>query len=309
MKKVLLATTALVATAGASHAEVALSGIAELGFLVGSDDLDPADGFDESEFRFHTDIDVTFTLSGTTDNGLTFGATIDLDESDDGDAFDADTQGGETIFISGNFGSITGGDTDGAFDWALTELNAGSPGSIDDGETEHDGYSGNAGLDGTYDGQIIRYEYSFQNFGVAFSAEIDDSGDEDAIFGIGARYGFDFASGTINFGAGYQDGDSGLEIYGGSISAVLDNGLTATVNYSEGETEDGDFENYGIGLSYEFDAFSVHGNYANTDTDSGDDDGFGFAAAYDLGGGASVHFGFGTDDTDETYSFGVAMSF
>lgn len=306
MKKVLFATTALVATAGVASAEVALSGQAEMGFIVDSDA--------DEEFQFHTDIDVTFTLSGETDNGLTFGATIDLDESDDGDAFANTTQGGETIFLSGNFGTITMGDTDGAFDWALDEINRGTAGSIADDETEHDGYSGNAGLDGTYDGQILRYEYSFSNFGVAVSAEIDDDGSDDAIFGVGLRYTFDFAGGSVDIGGGYQDGDEGLEIYGVSVSAVLDNGLTATANYSEGDTlQDGtveDFENYGIGIGYSFDAFTVYANYAETELGGSEDsDGVGVAASYDLGGGASIHFGFGTDDDDDTYSFGVAMSF
>ena len=123
MKKVLLATSALVASAGIASAQgVELSGHAEMGIIGGS----------AIETQFHTDIDVTFTMSGETDNGLTFGASIDLDESDGSGtgatavgasaAFGNTTQGGETVFISGSFGTLTMGDTDGAFDWALTEV-------------------------------------------------------------------------------------------------------------------------------------------------------------------------------------------
>ncbi|MEO1580050.1 MAG: porin, partial [Pseudomonadota bacterium] len=71
MKKVLLASTALVVSAGIAAADVSLSGSAELGIFD-----------DDTETQFHTDIDVTFTMSGETDGGLTFGASIDLDESD-----------------------------------------------------------------------------------------------------------------------------------------------------------------------------------------------------------------------------------
>ena len=65
MKKVLLASTALVASAGIAAADVSLSGSAELGIID-----------DDTATQFHTDIDVTFTMSGETDGGLTFGASV-----------------------------------------------------------------------------------------------------------------------------------------------------------------------------------------------------------------------------------------
>ena len=37
----------------------------------------------QSEYELHTDIDLHFTMSGQTDTGLTFGASIDLDECPD----------------------------------------------------------------------------------------------------------------------------------------------------------------------------------------------------------------------------------
>ncbi|MBC6437430.1 MAG: porin [Rhodobacteraceae bacterium] len=138
MKKVLYTTTALVALAGTAQAEVSLSGSAKMG-IVGGDDDDRND-----EVQFWQDVDVTFGLSGTTDNGLTFGASVDLDESiEDTSKYD---DGGTTVFISGGFGTLTMGDTDGALDWAMFEANtAGSPGSIDDAETGHTGYLGSYG--------------------------------------------------------------------------------------------------------------------------------------------------------------------
>ncbi len=73
MKKLLLASTALVAMAGAAKAEVALSGFAEIGIFGSSEGFRIGTGGDE----FHTDIDVTFSMTGETDTGLTFGASID----------------------------------------------------------------------------------------------------------------------------------------------------------------------------------------------------------------------------------------
>ncbi len=63
----------------------------------------------------------------------------------------------------------------------MTEV-AYNSGSLNDDETMHAGYNGNAALDGTSDGQIFRYDYSFGDFAVALSAEIDDGDtDEDEV--------------------------------------------------------------------------------------------------------------------------------
>ena len=178
MKKLFLATTALSISVGCASAQgVEITGSAEMG-IIGGDSVGDT-------FQFHTDIDVTFTFTGETDNGLTFGGSIDLDESDGSGgsvsslAFGNTTQGGETIFLSGSFGTVTMGDTDGAFDWALQEL--GALGSIDDSHTAHLGYNGNSGLDGRYDGQIVRYDYSFGDFAFAVSVELDDAGVGDPV--------------------------------------------------------------------------------------------------------------------------------
>jgi outer membrane protein OmpU len=114
MKKVLFATTALVATAGVASADIALSGSAEMG-IEWRQQHTP-----RTQFQLQ-DIDITFTMSGTADNGLTFGAAIDLDEATVANVDNDD--GGVAIFISGDFGTLTMGDTDGALDWAMTEVN------------------------------------------------------------------------------------------------------------------------------------------------------------------------------------------
>jgi hypothetical protein len=123
--------------------------------------------------QFVQDIDVTFTMSGTSDNGLTFGAAIDLDEN----AANVGTDdAGVAIFVSGDFGTLTLGDTDGALDWAMQEVDFNGAASINDNHTSHAGFNGNSGLDGHYDGQILRYDYSFGDFAVAVSVEQDDNG-------------------------------------------------------------------------------------------------------------------------------------
>ncbi|MEC8631435.1 MAG: porin [Pseudomonadota bacterium] len=303
MKKVLFATTALVASAGFAAAEVSLSGSAEIGI------------FDNgtSDAQFHSDMDVKFSLSGETDNGLTFGATIDLDEVGDdddvagigaGDPIAAAGTGEEhSVFISGGFGTVTMGDTDGALDWAMQEVNL-VGGSIQDDETIHAGFNGNAGLDGSNDGQVLRYDYSFGAFAVAASVELDDAGTADDVYAIGFKYDADLGGIALGFGLGYQDGGATFgDITGVSIDADFGNGFVAGLNYSDFSTGN---DHLGLGVGYTMDALSIGVNYGEFDTGA---DGFGLAVNYDLGG-AVVQFGYGDSSTGtDTYSLGIAMSF
>lgn len=163
MKNVLFATTALVGFAGVAFAQdagVSLSGSAEMGITY----ID-IDGVGD-EAVFHNDIDVTFTLSGATDNGLTFGATIDLDEAGDGDSVEFEN----SVFISGAFGTLSMGDIDGAYDQALSNIHAGG---LSD---EADQASGTAGFDGPGTGNpALRLRvWSGRAVGVAGSGRPDE---------------------------------------------------------------------------------------------------------------------------------------
>lgn len=380
MKKLLLATTALVATAGVAAAQdtdlgVAITGFAELGVF------DPGD---DASLQFHTDIDATFTMTGETDGGLSFGADIDLDETDtdrtlpiavnraggvtgnvddlvvdtDGDgmisadefdafreldtitannvevggspAFDNSTQGGESIFISGAFGTLTMGDTDGAVDWALQEASIGS--SLNDDE-EHAGWNGNSGLDGTYDGQIARYEYAFGPVAAAVSAEIDDDDGGDPAVGIGVRYSTSFQGVGVGFGLGYQrieaidfdfdedeatDDEGTADVIGVSADVDFGQGFRGILNYSEADNLGYD-RHVGAAVGYTVDALTVAANWGRFDGVEGSDaedvgEGYALIVNYDLGGGAEAQFGVAQNDPEDgddfvDYSLGIAMSF
>ena len=373
MKNVLFASTALVALAGAAAADVTVSGNAEMGIF--GRDADGGASGDGVDTQFATDIDVTFTMTGETDNGLSFGASIDIDEGGSGAAAVANDQddGGIAVFLSGAFGTVTLGDTDGALDWALTEV-AFNSGSLRDDETEHAGYNGNAGLDGAGlgDGQILRYDYTVGDFGFAVSVEqLDAAGTPDdaansiegETLGIGFRYSGEFAGIDLGFGLGYQNhnGDGGVDADAigaslnstfGSITAGIsylaldddtnslttkggtgsydhvgvgvgytEGAISASLNYGIYDFDDGtdssdlDYDHVGVGIGYSSGAISASANYGHYDYDDGDEaEGFGLSAAYDLGGGASVQFGYGDsefrDDTNrETFSLGVRMNF
>ncbi len=315
MKKILFATTALVASAGVASAEgVSVSGFAELGLFGGTG----------TETQLFTDIDVTFKMSGEADNGLSFGTAIDLDESEgDAPAFeDNSDDGGISIYLSYGPAKLTVGDTDGAFDAALQDALIG--GSIAD-DNEHAGYTGNSGFDGGYDGQVATLQYSFEGFTGYASLELDDAGEGNPIFGLGGKYSVELASLTIGVGVGYQGYESN-EIWGISLDTTFDNGLQAIVNYASATGADADFsgvENVGLALGYTLNEISFGANYnAQFATELGTIvSGLGLTAAYDLGGGLEAQFGYGMsntsdqdgefdeDDLTSTWSLGLAMSF
>jgi len=337
MKKILLTTTALVGFAGAAAADVAISGYAEMGINGGTGQV----------AEFHQDIDVTFAMSGETDGGLSFGASVDIDETLAGTTTDDDH--GTVVNISGGFGNLTMGDTDGAMDWAMQEANIGNAGSIGDDETAHIGFLGSY-LDGQYDGQVVRYDNTFGAFGVAISVEADDDGGvggnpgnyRDTGYAIGLKYSIALGAGSVDLGLGYQSVDGfalkpevgpvsvdlaaeGATAVGISISSTFDNGLSAALTYTAFDLDtvaatgdDEDVSHIGVGLGYTTGAITVSANYGTWDL--GDDasaSGFGLAAAYDLGGGASMHFGYGNstiddgtnDESADSFSLGLALSF
>ena len=358
MEKFLLASTALVASTTFAFAEVNVSGTAEMGVFGNSSDIFADEEDNDGDLQFHTDVDVIFTMAGETDAGLAFGAEVDIDDVINGNsatselvrdedgvitgvdtdvnfpATDADEDdGGIVIFVDGAYGRLTMGDTDGGLDWALEEAIIG--GSIQDNH-EHAGYNGNAGLDGTYDGQVARYEYAFGDFAVAASAEMDDddAGEgDDPILGVGARYSGEFAGVAFGAGIGYQSGadvaDDAAEdgesadgsITGLSLSAKMANGIQGIINYSHYDDDlGGDYDHLGLAVGYEWDAFLIAANYGTYDFDNegfaADDrgDGYGLVVNYDLGGGAELQAGYGYNDVEDedsfsTYSFGIAMSF
>ena len=318
MKKVLFATTALVATAGVASADVSISGFAEMGIFGG-------DGIAD---QFHSDIDVTFSMTGETDGGLSFGTAIDIDEVDGGDSIqDGADQGndGTSVFVSSGGATLTLGDTDGALDAAMSEAIIGS--SLAD-DLEHAGYNGNGGLDGSYDDQVARFSYNFDRFTGHFSIEQDDDlgSDNDPTYGLGAEFNQDFAGLSLGVGIGFQAADEDANTFssaaGISVSTTLNNGIQAILNASSREGDNVETESHiGVAFGYTRNALTVGVNFGAFENVGGVEDdtatGAGIAVNYDLGGGASAQFGYGFSETEtggvttegDTYSLGLAMNF
>ena len=300
MRKVLMASTAFVTMSGAAYANenISISGFAEMGIAAGTD----------GNAMFHQDVDVRFKMQSMTDAGLTFGTEADLDDAAKLSGA-AGTNHGLSIFVTGPFGNVNLGDTDGAFDWAMDEV--GGAGAIADNHTGHAGFDGNSGLDGHMDndGQILRYDNSFGGLSVALSYEQEDGGSNGDIIGAGVKGSF----GDIALGVGFQTHDN-ANLSGASVTATFGD-ITGKMNYSRLSNDAGDDSTHmGVGATYTIGATAVNVNFGQKDTGGMDASGFGVAAQYDLGGGAKIQFGYGNsqhaDDTDDdTWSLGLAMSF
>ena len=315
MKTLLLASTALVATAGIAAADVAITGYAEIGIIGG-------DAYTDSRTQYHTDIDVTFSMTGESDGGLSFGAKVDLDENG---AFNNTTQGGETYFLSYGGLRLDMGDTDSAYDAAMQEV-ALAGASIADDETTHAGYNGNSGMDGIHGGQIARVSYSASGLTVGVSAAVADSdaGNDNPALAIGAAYTADMGGTSVTVGGGYITQEDNADMLGISVKAAMAGGFSVGVNFSEMDYAAAGLENQthmAIGVGYSMDALSIGLNYGvyndHAGVDGDEDSGFGVAATYDLGGGLAAHFGYGNStmenagvETDsDSYSLGLSMSF
>ncbi len=123
MKKALLGTTALVGAAlltvpAAAQLEVTVGG--DLLFLGAgyvddiSEDVDLAPGvsFDRTNREFETDTEIVIEADGVADNGLLYGAEIQLEADQDTE----DNADEVFIYLEGNWGRVELGDNDGAAD-------------------------------------------------------------------------------------------------------------------------------------------------------------------------------------------------
>ena len=268
MKKLLAATTALMLVSSAANAEVTMGGDARLGLKHDSSkDMDF-----EAQHRFRA----IFGASGTSDNGLSFGASTKVDSNQGSQGVTA-----STVHISGAFGKITFGDNDAADLQAggVAELGYDGIGLDDIAEGENGLGDGNALRGGT--NAAIRYDQSIG--GVALAASFGPVGDD-----IEFALGMSFSTNGITIGAGF-DSDDGMTLGAGY---ALNDELSFNGFYAEEEGVDGmggDL-NYGLGATTLTVAFA---------TNSHDHTAAGLGISHDLGGGASLVAGFGQMDADD----------
>lgn len=276
MKKVLLASTILAFSAGVAAADMALSGGANMGVKYQEGAAD--------ELFVHYEVDFTISGSGETDGGVTFGAALELDDTNS-----ARSINDSEVFVSGAFGTLTVGDIDPATDgFGIADVGFDGIGVDDDAESLKNAAS---------DGQDVNYSYSFGDFTVM--ASVDSLDDEDwAVAG-------EYDGGTFSAGLGYATfaGEDTISVVGGA--SVF--GFDMSAIYSDWS---GGTEAYGFSASY--DLGEITATVAIGDTEGGplgSEMDYGVGASYDLGGGATLAGGVGSVDDTIRADFGITMSF
>lgn len=280
MKKILIATTALVLTAGAASADMALTGSARMGVTT-----DGTDTFFSSRVRFGA------SGSGTTDGGLTFGASYRFDQT--GGNADNTANGDSTVFLSGEFGKITMGDVGGAAD-ALVGQTSGVGFGPNDGRHE-------IGFHGTTK-TAVYYEKSVSQ--LTFGIGAGQVGSDE--FSVAAKYATDKFSAALGYESFKVAGASESRI--SVLGSATFGAATVKAKYATDSVLSGDA--YSLSVDGKFGAVAVtavYTHFGDTDTNI-----MGLGAAYDLGGGASVKGGVVNDSAGAgtTYAdLGVTFSF
>lgn len=281
MKKILLASTAIVGFAGAASAELALSGSANMGIKYQENAAE--------EFFLHQEIDFNIVASGETDGGLTFGASVDLDTDLAGG--NSGTVSDGEVFISGAFGTLTVGAVDAADDQYFGALEVGFDGiGLDD--VAENGYGGGS--------HNVLYTYSMGglSFAVSFNAASSGATPSTDDFAIGVQYDAD----VVTVALGYNETGAGVDVTSLEVS-----GSAGDLGYTVVYTDNSGSDAYGIGLTYNTGGMTISGGIADNDADT--DASYGIGVAYGLGGGATLAGAIGSIDGETRMDFGINMSF
>ncbi|WP_372841132.1 porin [Phaeovulum sp.] len=280
MKKLLIASTALVMVAGAAHAEFKMTGDARFGLSYANDGS-------ANETTAEARVRAKFNFSGTTDSGMGFGAYFLLNgKTGLTDDF--------IVYVSDSWGKVTVGLVDAGSDSVgLGIADIGYKGmDVDDVAESLYAESTNN----------VSYTGSFGAVSVALSAYIANSSAASA------------DEGDWSLGVGYE-GDGfyvamGYDVDDSASTEVLSLGggvkmgaVSANMIYSFG---DGTADAYGLDFNYKLNsATTLTFAYA----DDGADDAYGLGVAYSLGGGATLKAGIGNVQGTTEAEVGMTFTF
>ena len=276
MKKVLLATSALTLSAGFASADVSMSGSGGAGVF----------GANGADLSVYSGVDLGFSLSGASDSGMTFSASLDMGGGqtlDVGD-FELDTQDmgtddnvAVTIGVSGLTIELSQDGVDDLYDDDIAG-DIGISGAMGDLT-----YSVVTGLE---DADPTSLSIGYSAGAISGSVATSDEGDASTVT-------VTYAMGDITVSAESDTDRAGADTSSGTVTYAMADGMSVSLENSEDVNT--------LSVSYASGAVSVA-----VEADDADDESWEATMAYDLGGGAT--FNLGTND-DETTFAGVGFSF
>ncbi len=302
MKKFLIGTTALIGAAmiaGAAQAEdpkVMVGGVIDFQAGFTSQDNDA----NQRSHGFRNDTEVSFSVHGKADNGLGYGAVIDLEADVSADANNEGLNASNTyVFLDGSFGRFELGSTSGAAETLAVEADniARGTGGIDGDwvyfanptganfvsapalAAEH-GATNVFGDETFFNAAKINYyspRFSGFQVGLSYTPDLDDAGQTNLRGESGALAGT-FGD-IIEAGLSYEGDFAGFGV-----------AAAATGIWGDSETGANDLEGWNAGLATSYHGVALAGSYGDWgDTLGPDADYYTLGAAYDFGPfGASV---------------------
>lgn len=321
MKKILFGTSALIATAFTSVSGASAAGL-ELG-LGGSFTF--GGGFvysknlpieDDVKGMFLSDAELVATARGTLDNGLTFGAKVELNiETSDQDNQHYDESVG---WVEGSFGRIEVGHEDGAHDRSVPGVPGVYNNAADANGLFFDWFSDSRlgldwGIDGSETSDSLKVTYwtpSFSGLKAGVSYVPNSKGGRNSAFEtnrtddaweLGVRYTGNFNDVRVDVGGGYTIDPSGNKrddswAVGGNVGFQQ---ITLGGSY---EDKGYNRNAFGVGATYNTGPWTFGASYANGDSITGVNgvkaQGASLGVDYELGQGVVVSAGVDWADVD-----------
>ncbi|MCA1336228.1 porin [Pseudooceanicola marinus] len=318
MKKILFATTALVATAGYASADITVTGGANMGVKYVEDRA-------AGETFLYNELDFNIVGSGTTDSGIEFGASIDLDASltDESASQDPGSFDPEAYVSSGGL-TLTIGTLDGVSDpFGLPDIGFDGVG-VDDVAEDLMG-----GALGVKSGANVMVSYTFgdynfaaahdgdDNWGVSFDGSVNGftfgiayEEANDITFDSVTFFGTTFPTETIDVKSTWLNLGYSFDAFTvGAFYVDMDIDMTEIGYFGDPDVDLGSSseEGYGLSASYTAGDLTVTGVWADSST--ADDAAYGIDAAYDLGSGLVLKGGVASVNDGTNADLGVIMSF
>lgn len=325
---------------------IALFGDARLGLGYNIDNAGEATG--EDDVRAISRVRFGVSMTGETDSGIAFGAIIRGDNAPRGQGGTVGQSAG-SVFASGAWGSLTFGDTNGADEQWVGDLNEVGLTCLGcQNETPFVSNGGGFGedeeefADNPLARPTIRYDFDYGDFGASLSTNRDLTD-----IGVGGGWSGAVGGGTLAIGVGYYDyaafttvgepqlivvsGEDGLAVVEGtpvetsvaggtqwsaSIGGTFGD-FNGKVVYTTADSEaDASFDLLGAGLGATFGPWALNAYYFNVLDAKGPLDpydgrtSYGAGVNYDLGGGALVRTGVVRTYADETVAdLGISLNF
>ncbi|WP_435139679.1 porin [Pseudopelagicola sp. nBUS_19] len=301
MKKVLFATTALIATAGMAAAEISFGGYGRFGMVY--DDSQATETALDHRFRL--------TVTGVTesDNGVKFEGRIRWEANDGGfgtNSANAAAMGGAGFAVTSGGFRVDVGNASDVFDsgdimsWGGTGV--GYTGFLDQAANFSGFDKGGFGA-GAKASQTVKLRYTASGFTGSASYNLVSAGV--SYWQIGAAYSF----GDHKVGAMYGDRDQGASNAQWAVGA---GGSFGDISYSaivaDSDTQNGTAYavsgSYSVSSATSLQAFIASGGVAANDTS------YGIGAKHSLGGGVTLGAGIGSSAAGATMAdAGVVFNF